>query len=158
MNNENTQTIVEKVKELVQKGNVSRIVVRKGEQELVNIPVNAGIAGGLVALASAKWVLLASVLATVGFGCCVEIVQTDGKIVNVVDETAGQRIRSAAEGVVSNVKDSVHFEHVVEQDEPAEENPEADIEVEVTVESEEPAQEAPAEAEPEAAPEEKTEE
>ena len=69
MNNNKVQAIVEKVKELVQRGNVSRIVVRKGERVLLNIPVNVGIVGGVVAVASAKWVLLASILATVGFGC-----------------------------------------------------------------------------------------
>lgn len=68
MNNNKVQAIVEKVKELVQRGNVSRIVVRKGERVLLNIPVNVGIVGGVVAVASAKWLLLASILATVGFG------------------------------------------------------------------------------------------
>ena len=61
MNNNKVQAIVEKVKELVQRGNVSRIVVRKGERVLLNIPVNVGIVGGVVAVASAKWVLLASI-------------------------------------------------------------------------------------------------
>ena len=80
MNNNKVQAIVEKVKELVQRGNVSRIVVRKGERVLLNIPVNVGIVGGVVAVASAKWVLLASILATVGFGCCVEVVREDGGV------------------------------------------------------------------------------
>ena len=52
MNNNKVQAIVEKVKELVQRGNVSRIVVRKGERVLLNIPVNVGIVGGVVAVAS----------------------------------------------------------------------------------------------------------
>ena len=97
MNNNKVQAIVEKVKELVQRGNVSRIVVRKGERVLLNIPVNVGIVGGVVAVASAKWLLLASILATVGFGCCVEVVKEDGNVVNVMDEEA------------------VHFEKVVDQ-------------------------------------------
>ena len=54
MNNNKVQAIVEKVKELVQRGNVSRIVVRKGERVLLNIPVNVGIVGGVVSVASAK--------------------------------------------------------------------------------------------------------
>ena len=49
MNENKVQTIVEKVKELVQRGNVSRIVVRKGERVLLDIPVNVGIVGGVVA-------------------------------------------------------------------------------------------------------------
>ena len=50
MNNNKVQAIVEKVKELVQRGNVSRIVVRKGERVLLNIPVNVGIVGGARAM------------------------------------------------------------------------------------------------------------
>ena len=97
MNNNKVQAIVEKVKELVQRGNVSRIVVRKGERVLLNIPVNVGIVGGVVAVASAKWVLLASILATVGFGCSVEVVKEDGNIVNVMSEEDTRRVRTAAQ-------------------------------------------------------------
>ena len=110
MNNNKVQAIVEKVKELVQRGNVSRIVVRKGERVLLNIPVNVGIVG-----ASAKWVLLASILATVGFGCSVEVVKEDGNIVNVMSEEDTRRVRTAAQSAVSSVKDAVHFEKVVDQ-------------------------------------------
>ena len=115
MNNNKVQAIVEKVKELVQRGNVSRIVVRKGERVLLNIPVNVGIVGGVVAVASAKWVLLASILATVGFGCSVEVVKEDGNIVNVMSEEDTRRVRTAAQSAVSSVKDAVHFEKVVDQ-------------------------------------------
>ena len=62
------QTVIQKLKELVSKGSVSRIVVnRKGEQ-ILNIPVNVGVVGGVVGLAYAKWIMLAGVLATIGFG------------------------------------------------------------------------------------------
>lgn len=131
MNNNKVQAIVEKVKELVQRGNVSRIVVRKGERVLLNIPVNVGIVGGVVAVASAKWVLLASILATVGFGCSVEVVKEDGNIVNVMSEEDTRRVRTAAQSAVSSVKDAVHFEKVVDQTTeatwtmPEEETPEA---------------------------------
>ena len=114
MNENKVQTIVEKVKELVQRGNVSRIVVRKGERVLLDIPVNVGIVGGVVAVASAKW-LLASILATVGFGCRVEVIKEDGNVVNVMDEEDARRVRTAAQSAVSSVKDAVHFEKVVDQ-------------------------------------------
>ena len=82
---------------------------------IVNIPVNVGIVGGVVAVASAKWVLLASILATVGFGCSVEVVKEDGNVVNVMSEEDTQRVRTAAQSAVSSVKDAVHFEKVVDQ-------------------------------------------
>ena len=115
MNDNKVQSIVEKVKELVQRGNVSRIVVRKGERVIVNIPMNVGIVGGIVAVASAKWVLLASVLATVGFGCSVEVIREDGGVVSVMDEKDAERVRCVAKSAVSSVKDAVHFEKVVDE-------------------------------------------
>lgn len=126
MNDNQANSIVEKVKELVQKGNVSRIVVRRGDQVLLNLSVNAGIIGGAVTLLAAKWVLLLGVLATVGFGCTVEVIKNDGQVVNVLDEQTAQKARSAAASVVENVKDTVRgavddFEKVVSQDEPEDE-------------------------------------
>ena len=115
MNENKVQTIVEKVKKLVQRGNVSRIVVRKGERVLLDIPVNVGIVGGVVAVTSAKWLLLASILATVGFGCRVEVIKEDGNVVNVMDEEDARRVRTAAQSAVSSVKDAVHFEKVVDR-------------------------------------------
>ena len=116
--NENINGIVEKVKDLVRKGNVSRIVVRRGEQELLNISVNAGLVGGAVAFLAAKWVLLAGVLATVGFGCSVEVIKNDGEVVNVLNEDDAKKARDMAADAVKNVKDTVRgavndFEKVV---------------------------------------------
>ena len=75
--------------------------------------------------------LLASILATVGFGCSVEVVKEDGNIVNVMSEEDTRRVRTAAQSAVSSVKDAVHFEKVVDQTTeatwtvPEEETPEA---------------------------------
>lgn len=126
MNDNEAKTIVEKVKELVGKGNVSRVVVRRGERELLNISVNAGIVGGAVALLAAKWVLLAGVLATVGFGCTVSVIKDSGEVVDVLKEGDAQKVKDAAVNVVKDVKDAVigkaedavdEFEDVVAKDE-----------------------------------------
>ena len=74
-----------------------------------------GIVGGVVAVTSAKWLLLASILATVGFGCRVEVIKEDGNVVNVMDEEDARRVRTAAQSAVSSVKDAVHFEKVVDR-------------------------------------------
>ena len=58
-------SIIEKITELVKKGNVSRILVRKGDKILVDVPVNVGIVGGVAVLAMSKVLLIAGVLATV---------------------------------------------------------------------------------------------
>ena len=101
------QSVIDKIKELVKKGNVSRIIVcRKGEQ-LLNIPVSVGAVGAVVGLAAAKWVTLAAVLATIGLGCTVEVIKSDGGIVNVMDEESTQKMRSFAADAVEKVKENI---------------------------------------------------
>ena len=124
-----SNNIIEKVKELVKKGNVSRIIVRKGDKVLVDVPVNVGVVGGVVALATSKVLLLAGVLATVGFGCTVEVIKNDGQVVDVINEESAQKARDMAAGVVNDVKGALNldkkeedgFEETVSADEPAEE-------------------------------------
>ena len=76
--------VVEKIKAAVQKGNVNRIRVMRGEEELVNIPVNAGIAGGVLGLMAGPWVLIsaavAGAVAKFGFDCSFQLVKEDGTI------------------------------------------------------------------------------
>jgi len=103
----NVQSIMDKVKELIAKGNVARIVVRKAEKEILNIPVTVGVAGVAVGLIWARLALLAAVLATVGFGCVVEVVKKDGGIINVVDEESGQKVREFAAEAVEKVKENI---------------------------------------------------
>ena len=118
-------SIIEKLKELVKKGNVSRILVRKGDKILVDVPVNVGIIGGVAVLAMSKVLLIAGVLATVGFGCTVEVIKDDGQIVDVITEETGEKARAAAQSVVDEVKNTSRpeeaqaedFEQTVSEDE-----------------------------------------
>ena len=103
----NIQNTVGKIKEMVKKGNVSRILVKRKGEDVLNIPVNAGVVGAVVGLAYAKWALLAAVLATLGLGCTVEIIRDDGAVVNVVDEESSQKVREFAADTVEKVKDSI---------------------------------------------------
>ncbi len=100
------KNIVEKVKELVKKGNVSKIVVSRKGEVLLNIPVSVGIVGAVVGLAAAKWALLAAVLGTVGFGCAVDIEKDNGEVVKVVSEDDTQKAKDMAAGVIQDVKDA----------------------------------------------------
>ena len=103
----NVQNTISKLKELVGKGNVSRIVVKRKDQQVLNIPVNVGVVGAVVGLAYAKWVMLAGVLATVGFGCTVEVIKSDGGVVNVMDEESSQKVRNFATDAVEKVKENI---------------------------------------------------
>ena len=101
------QTVIQKLKDLVSKGNVSRIVVNRKGQQILNIPVSVGVVGGVVGLAYAKWVMLAGVLATIGFGCTVEVIKSDGAVVNVMDEESNRKVREFASDAVEKVKENI---------------------------------------------------
>ena len=100
------QATIEKIKELIRKGNVSRIVVKRNGAQILSLSVNVGIIGVAVGLTSARWALLAAVLAAVGFGCTVEVVKEDGEVVNVMDEESGQKVRDFAADTVEKVKET----------------------------------------------------
>ena len=93
---------VEKVKELVKKGNISKISVKKDDETVVNIPVNVGVVGALVA----PWGVLAAAIAAFGFKCKIELTTDEGKVIDLSEK---------AETVASDVKEkgSVVFDEVV---------------------------------------------
>lgn len=77
---EHGSAVADQVKELVNKGNVSRISVKKMDGEvLVNLPVTAGVVATLIAPGG----ILISMIAAFGFKCIVEVVKTDGTIIDV---------------------------------------------------------------------------
>ena len=77
--NEFAAETVAKIKELVKKGNVSKISVKKGDESIVNIPVNVGVVGAIVA----PWGVIAAAVAAFGFKCKIELTTTDGKVIDV---------------------------------------------------------------------------
>ena len=124
--NNNISAALDKIKELVSKGNVSRIVVRKDAKDILNIPVTVGVVGAVVGITAAKWAMLAAVLATVGFGCTVEIIKNDGEIVNVLTEEDNQKIHDKAADIMDDVKDAIDgtFKiEIVKDEEPKDEEP-----------------------------------
>lgn len=76
--------IMEKIKAAIQKGNVTKIRISKGEQELLTVPVTAGAAVGVVGLLAAPGAVVLAAIAGVvgkyGFDCKYEIIKDDGTI------------------------------------------------------------------------------
>ena len=76
--------IVEKIKALVKKGNISKILVKKDDSTVVNLPVNVGILG----IVFVPWVTLVSVIAALGTKCTIELVKDNGEVVNLSHKAA----------------------------------------------------------------------
>lgn len=73
--------VLDNLKDLVKKGNVSKILVKRDDEVVLNIPVNLGIIGTVVA----PWGAVLGVVAAFGFKCTVEVVKDDGTIIDVSD-------------------------------------------------------------------------
>jgi polyhydroxyalkanoate synthesis regulator phasin len=89
---ENSYRIVERIKELVKKGNVSKIVIKKDDEIVLNLPINVGILGTVIA----PWAMVLGVLAAFGTKCVIEVVKEDGSIIDV-SEMANETIEDVVE-------------------------------------------------------------
>lgn len=92
---------VDKVKEFVKKGNISKISVKKDDETVVNIPVNVGVVGALVA----PWGVLAAAIAAFGFRCKIELTTDDGRVIDISEkaETAASDIKEKSSVVIDEV-------------------------------------------------------
>jgi hypothetical protein len=97
--------IVAQIKELVKKGNVARILVQRGEDTVLNIPLNVGIVGTVLGLTAAPWALVATAVATLGFDCRIELEKTDGEIVEIFSREVGKKAVDYGDAVVEEIKD-----------------------------------------------------
>ena len=77
---EQTKEILERLKNLVREGNIRRVLVKKDGETLVNVPLTAGVVGGVLAL-QAPLLLVATAVAAFGFGCTVELIKDDGDVI-----------------------------------------------------------------------------
>ena len=87
--NEKINGLVESIKAAVQKGNANRIRVMRNDEELANVPVNAGIAGGVLGVLAGPAVLISTAIvgavAKFGFNCRFEIVKEDGTVLEIFE-------------------------------------------------------------------------
>lgn len=81
------------LKDLINKGNVTRIKIRKDEEVIVDIPVNAGIAAGVIAVIIPP-VLAAILVAAVVTKVTIEITKEDGSV-EVVNKYISKAVNDA---------------------------------------------------------------
>ena len=85
-----------KLKEIVDKGNVSRILVSKGEKTIVNFPVTAGVIGAVLV----PWGAILGIVAAMGTQCSIDFVDDKGNVIDVDGKVIG--IYDKAKGAVVN--------------------------------------------------------
>lgn len=97
------------IKELINKGNITRIKVKKDEKVLVDMPVNAGIAVGIVAYAIWTPLIAIGVIGAVVTNLTIEITKKDGtvEVINKVIKANMQDVKEKVSDVVSDVKEKV---------------------------------------------------
>ena len=85
-----------KLKEIVDKGNVSRILVSRGDKTIVNFPVTAGVIGAVLV----PWGAILGIVAAMGTQCSIDfvddkgnVIDIDGKVVGFYDKAKGAAVK-----------------------------------------------------------------
>ena len=60
----------------------SQKISQKGNEIIINLPLNAGVIGAIVA----PWGIILGVAASFGFNCKIEVVKEDGSVVDITDK------------------------------------------------------------------------
>jgi ElaB/YqjD/DUF883 family membrane-anchored ribosome-binding protein len=102
--------IVDKLKELVKKGNVTRVMLKKDDRLILDIPVTAGAVGAVI-FAPAT---IAAIIVSLATGCKIEIQKESGEIIDVNDVTEeklekvmemAEEFGESAKGKASDIKE-----------------------------------------------------
>ena len=76
---DNGAKVVEKIKEYIKKGNVTRITVKKEEETVLNIPVTVGVVGTVLA----PWLTVIGSIVALGMKCEILLVKDDGSVIDL---------------------------------------------------------------------------
>ena len=96
------------LKDIINKGNISRIKVSKDDKVLVDVPVNAGIAAGIIGIIIPP-ILAFVVVAAVVTKVTVEITKADGtvEVVNKYIAKTVNNVKEKASDITEKVKEKI---------------------------------------------------
>ena len=77
--------IFAKMKAIIDKGNVSKILIRKGDKTIVNFPLTAGVIGAVLI----PWGAILGIVAALGTQCEIEFVDDKGDIIDLNGKVIG---------------------------------------------------------------------
>ena len=72
------EEIIEQLKKRIQEGNVDRIKITREGNTLLDIPLNLGLLGGILTIATIPWAVILGVITAFGLNCKIEVVTKDG--------------------------------------------------------------------------------
>lgn len=102
--------IFAKMKEIVDKGNVSRILIRKNEKTIVNFPLTAGVIGAVLV----PWGAILGIVAALGAQCSIDFVDAEGKVVDIDGKVVGayDKARGVVEKGVDKAQEAINKETI----------------------------------------------
>lgn len=107
------ELIIQKIKEIVKTGNVTKILIKKEDKIVTNIPLNIGVLGVIFAFYPA----LIGIGAAIATGHSVEIIKGDGEVINFDDikkyaNTAANKAKDVGTVVSDKVKENITPENI----------------------------------------------
>lgn len=90
------EQILNQLKDILAKGNATKLTVKKNNETILNLPITAGLIGALYA----PFLSAAGITAALLTQCSVEITQADGKVVDL-----GQKVDQGIDAVKDVVQD-----------------------------------------------------
>jgi gas vesicle protein len=95
--------LIDYVKGMIHKGNVSKLVIKKDSDTVLNLPVNAGIIGTVLF----PWATVAAIVAAFGTKCRIELVKDDGDVIDVSQKASGavETVRQKSGVVADEITD-----------------------------------------------------
>ncbi|WP_326908975.1 DUF4342 domain-containing protein [Sedimentibacter sp. MB31-C6] len=96
------EQILDQIKDVISKGNATKLTIKKGNETIINLPITAGLVGAIIA----PFLSAAGITAALLTQCTVEITQADGKIIDVsqkVDKSM-DAVKDAMDNVMDDVK------------------------------------------------------
>lgn len=90
------EQILEEIKKILKMGNATKLIIKKNNETVVNLPITAGLLGAFIS----PFLTAAGVTAALLTQCSVEIIQSDGNVIDV-----NQKVEEGINVVKSTVDD-----------------------------------------------------
>lgn len=90
------EQIMNQLKDILSKGNATKLTIKKNNDVIVNLPITAGLIGAVIAPVLSAAGITAALLTQ----CTVEITQSDGKIIDL-----GQKVDQGMDAVKDAMQD-----------------------------------------------------